>query len=442
MLSLCPPWPHAKCQLSHSSPSPAPPPPPATVAAACLLPKSSPQETARRQRHAIAILVFAGAVFRSEIAILASFVGLQLLIKHQIEPLTLAGWTCGSLFAAIGLTAPLDSYFWQLPIWPELSAFLYNVIKGSSSNWGVSPWHYYFTSALPRLMLNPLAIPLILFALFHPSLGPQARTLALPNILYVAAYSLLPHKETRFIFYVVPALTAVAAMGAHFIFARWSKGPFYKLGSLALAGSIVASFSASFLMLSYSAMSYPGGSALQPLYIDAFSQGLRSGRVYADTLTCSTGLTLFGANPFGAPVALGDPVDFGVPPPAFTFDRTEDKNIKSDPAFWDQFDYVLIEDVTEMGQTSEWMPVEKVYSVDGIAWLEPGREPVDAETQRAKNGDDPLELFTDNLKTIRDFARKYTGGWWPGIRFTPKIHILRNAKLHDRSSETRPEAKG
>ena len=88
-------------------------------------------------------------------------------------------------------------------------------------NWGVMPFSWYFTRALPKMLLTSSAlIPLGLNA------EKRSWLLFLPVFLFVLAYSFLGHKEIRFIIYAVPVFNIVAAFGL----AKISE----KLGSLNL----------------------------------------------------------------------------------------------------------------------------------------------------------------------------------------------------------------
>lgn len=59
-----------------------------------------------------------------------------------------------------------------------------------SGEWGTMPFHWYFTSALPRGLLGayPLAV---LGLLWEPRVRPHVLLVA----VYVLLYSFLPHKE-------------------------------------------------------------------------------------------------------------------------------------------------------------------------------------------------------------------------------------------------------
>ena len=62
--------------------------------------------------------------------------------------------------------------------------------KRRSSEWGVMPGHWYWTSALPRALGAGLPLAL-LGAVLERRVRPAAACLA----AYIALYSLLPHKE-------------------------------------------------------------------------------------------------------------------------------------------------------------------------------------------------------------------------------------------------------
>ena len=104
----------------------------------------------------------------------------------------------------------MDSVFWETGMWAEGVVFWYNAILGKSVNWGVSPFHWYFTRAIPKALM--FALFFIPFA-FDKINYKRAIRLLLPILCFVIIYSKLPHKELRFIFYALPILNLVAAMG-------------------------------------------------------------------------------------------------------------------------------------------------------------------------------------------------------------------------------------
>ncbi|TVY44814.1 Dol-P-Man:Man(7)GlcNAc(2)-PP-Dol alpha-1,6-mannosyltransferase [Lachnellula occidentalis] len=152
-------------------------------------------------KKAIFLFVFAGVVFRSEIALLLATQLLVLLVQKKISLKTVIPAGVISALVALAISVPIDSYFWQKPLWPELWGFYYNAIQGKSADWGTSPFSYYFTSLLPKLLLNPLILVLLPLAYFIPATQHPTMNLALPSLLYIAIYSLQPHKEARFIIY-------------------------------------------------------------------------------------------------------------------------------------------------------------------------------------------------------------------------------------------------
>lgn len=79
----------------------------------------------------------------------------------------------------------------------------------------ISPWHTYYTSMLPKLML--LAYPL---ALLGSIMHNNVRQLCLPIYVYITAMSVLKHKEWRFIIYTIPFLNVSAIAGIRYVCAR------------------------------------------------------------------------------------------------------------------------------------------------------------------------------------------------------------------------------
>ncbi|KAG6013593.1 hypothetical protein E4U54_006543 [Claviceps lovelessii] len=386
---------------------------------------SSKKPTMIRQKQALGILIFAGVVFRSELAILLATTSLYLLLTRQLSLRDLVTVGLASLAGSLAVSLPIDSYFWQKPVWPELWGFYFNAVRGQSSNWGTSPWHYYFTSALPRLLLNPLALPLVAMSLLHPSLAPRTRALLGPCLAYIAIYSLQPHKETRFIFYTVPSLTLAAALAATFISNRVAKSPLYKVLSAALLLSALATLSASTAMLLLSSLNYPGGDALAQLYAHVGNYTAGPVTAHADIPTCMTGLTLFNQNKQGLPLAL-----MNFPPsnvedttaPVFLFDKTEHSEQLGWPSFWQNFDYALLEDPALA--IGEWEVVGAVHGYSGIEVLRPGQQP---ESSRGKQH--TLLGPGTWVAMLRERVRRVTGGWWVGPRMSPRVHIMKRRSL-------------
>ncbi len=375
-------------------------------------------------------------MFRSETALILGSTCLLLLVRGRARLTKLVPLLAGLSLSALVLSVPVDSYFWQrVPLWPELAGFYYNAVLGSSAAWGTSPWYYYFVSALPRLLLNPLALPLAAFALWQPATISPVADLIVPNLLFVAVYSAQPHKEARFIFYVVPALTAAAALGANYIFARRTKTLVHGLVAVGLPLSILATFAGSAGMLLLSSLNYPGGDAVAQLFQLTQSSTTAVGKtvsVHADVLTCMTGLTLFGQNPHGLPLAHGapSPLPPNIAPPLLLFDKTEDEARMAQADFWTHFDYILAEDPSKV-TSGQWRTVGVVQGYDGIEVLRPGA------TACGDNDSDDIEANPEVaglrppvlgrglvVRNIRNAVRSVTRGWYVGPRMAPRIHIM------------------
>ncbi|KAI2028765.1 alpha-1,6- mannosyltransferase [Ophidiomyces ophidiicola] len=412
-----------------------------TFALKCLLPDAAvdptPSKSAVKYRLCLYFLTLAGIIFRSEIALLLATVTIyhwtqgNVNIRREVIPAGVCGVLVG-LFVSV----PIDSFFWQkYPLWPELSAFLYNVVSGNASNWGVHPWHFYFTSAIPRLLLNPvtylLAIPM---ACLIPARRPAAASLLTPSLAYIIVYSAQPHKEWRFILYTVPPITAAAALGASYIWIHRAKSVPYRFLSVTLLLSTLATFLLStFVLLPASIANYPGAQALNRLHKLAHNTEPVL-RVYMDTLTCQTGVTHFleKAPPEHPMVVLPGSADGRMPTlrsgtTRWIYDKTEDKNLIDSLSFWDRLDYALVENENVVQGRDNWELLEEIKGFGGLKLLKPGQEDGTEQAQSEfLKKIFPSEAVINAWEWFRQSARRHlTRGWWLEVRVVPKIKIMR-----------------
>ncbi|KAJ3372870.1 dolichyl-P-Man:Man(7)GlcNAc(2)-PP-dolichol alpha-1,6-mannosyltransferase [Allomyces arbusculus] len=217
-------------------------------------------------RATTAWLTIALIVLRFELVLLAASLFVVEVVVSRRTPLrAIPSWISFALVSAIGplaLTLAVDSFFWHAPwMWPELHVLLFNTVANQSHRWGTSPWYAYFAAHLPKLLLG--ALPWTLVGNVTGRRNDHARSLALVAVVYVGLYSALPHKETRFIIYVVPLLNAVAAMGAGRAYdaaQAWRRAV-----AVSIALSLAASLAVSLAFAAISAWNYPGGDLMRCL---------------------------------------------------------------------------------------------------------------------------------------------------------------------------------
>ena len=281
-----------------------------------------------KYQHTLMLLVATTAIFRCDVIILLFTIGLVMLIQRKVT--LLQAIHIGILTGVISLllTIPLDSLLWNRIVWPEGEVLFFNTVQNKSSDYGTSPWYWYFVSAIPKGMLGTvLLVPFAFLRLSYCIFGTKTKTLSssyyyyyhhmldlewssfyIPIIGFVGLYSFLPHKEIRFIFIALPMINIMAAKGLESIYKVVSlafnmrnnnnttsviqmkvkndsnnnnnhryedetKGKQMKKTTLILLfiifmgglGTIVISFIGSSIFVSVSNKNYPGGQALRHL---------------------------------------------------------------------------------------------------------------------------------------------------------------------------------
>ncbi|KAH9409721.1 dolichyl-P-Man:Man(7)GlcNAc(2)-PP-dolichol alpha-1,6-mannosyltransferase [Tyrophagus putrescentiae] len=171
------------------------------------------------------------------------------------------------------------SLSWDHEFFPG-DGILFNIVHNKSNEWGTQPFFWYFYSVLPRMLLFST-----MFALM-PSF--YKNKYAFVGLLFVLIYSILPHKELRFVVYVLPLYLKKATV---------ARSPL-SLDTLMVLHLLV-NLVLSMFMFYVSANNYPGGESLNAVNeairrdLDAAQYSPKDVSVYVSNLAAQSGFTRF-----------------------------------------------------------------------------------------------------------------------------------------------------
>ena len=232
----------------------------------------------------IITVVVATTCFRCELVPVGIFLCLLPVLTRQRRLAYVVFIAALCAFVSIRISIIVDSHYWNRHVWPEWEVFRFNGLKDGSSAWGVSPWHYYFTTLVPKIA--PLSFPISILGVMYYFRHVSA--FIIMTMIHLLVLSQIGHKEWRFVIYIVPMLNLSAALVCRKVLEL--KNIVKQIFQVALLAGFLGMLLMSALMIQASQANYPGGQALV-----AFSELniTANCKVHYDAYTASTGASKF-----------------------------------------------------------------------------------------------------------------------------------------------------
>ncbi|WWC66278.1 uncharacterized protein I206_100179 [Kwoniella pini CBS 10737] len=368
--------------------------------------KSAPSNvTTKRQRTAIILLTALSTVVRLELALLLIPTALSLVILRRASLAQVVGWGMLGGFGSLAISSPMDYILWRptiphpsLPtftstwqiLWPEVSAFHYNLVQGQSSNWGIMSWHYYFSNSLPKILLASFPLAALAGIVWfirllgikvggkeggklNEGVGEIVKVFGAGIVALAGSMSFVGHKEWRFIIYAVPIIQIIASFAAA---ALWNF-PYTRpkfLVRLGLVGLISINIGATVILTFVSMNNYPGGEVWRNL--EKLPKGQNETiTIHFPSYPLQTGSTLFTFIHENIPFASYQG-PYGLFPkqkrPIWIYSKSEDEEFSTSDGLWNNdIDYVVTGDwnnfLDSEGEAKKWEIVSEINGLEGVS---------------------------------------------------------------------------
>ncbi|EDQ91474.1 uncharacterized protein MONBRDRAFT_31470 [Monosiga brevicollis MX1] len=244
-----------------------------------------------RWREFTAIIALAVPLFRAELVVFAGPLFLLALFTRRLNVTTMLGVGLPTGLLTIAFSTVIDSWFWGRWLWPEGEVLWFNTVLNKSSEWGVMPPGWYFLSVLPRSLNVAFQCLTLSFALLDLLLLDDSPILVC-GLAFLGLYSALPHKELRFVIYVLPLLNVAAGIGlADFWDCPRARGALFSwLGRLIVIGALLGGLCCAMIFSRAAMLNYPGGEAMRWLHQHAQTP---NATLHACNLAAQSGVTRF-----------------------------------------------------------------------------------------------------------------------------------------------------
>ncbi|KAI8993328.1 Alg9-like mannosyltransferase family-domain-containing protein [Pilobolus umbonatus] len=180
------------------------------------------QEWLKRYRVSL-IFALIACIVRPTNGLIWLFLGLYTLIIYRHNRIQIAINACVMSTIILSLNIALDTYLYQTNkpftletlVFTPYTFFKVNVVNSVSLFYGIHTWHWYISQGIP--VMTTTLLPIILFGLYciwsNDMIYNRMKALLYLSVWIIAIYSLLPHKEFRFLYPLMPILLIIGAYG-------------------------------------------------------------------------------------------------------------------------------------------------------------------------------------------------------------------------------------